>query len=232
MRKGLHIRPRTQGVTLFETVTVISIVLILTAIAMPVMFRARHSAWRTDEISKLRQLAIAGQIYSDQYGAFPVSTTQVYGQGYGIEQVVHSKRDPYPEGFVNAFLAWRNKDNATSPARSLRGYKVTFAGVGDFFSVPSMPSFSEDGPGAALFHQFLSRTNDRQNAGWLMSIGEGGAQADFFRITHQFQRPILRLTFEGAVIRRPNCAISTASGEMAYGPMACFFDSLPGDLEI
>jgi type II secretory pathway pseudopilin PulG len=232
MRRAFHIRPRTQGLTLFETLTVIAIVLILTAIAMPVMFRARHSAWRTDEISKLRQLAIAGQIYCDLHGEFPVSTKQIYGQGYGIEQVVHSKRDPYPEGFVNAYLSWRNKDIVDSPSRALRGYKVTFAGVGDFFSVPSMPSYSEVGPGSALLREFLSRTNDRQNAGWLMSIGEGGAQADFFRITHQFQRPILRLTFEGAVIRRPNCAISAASGEMAYGPMACFFDSVPGDLEI
>jgi type II secretory pathway pseudopilin PulG len=232
MWKALPTRKRTEGLTLIETITVIAIILLLTAIAMPVMFRARHSAWRTDEISKLRQLAIAGQIYSDLHGAHPVSTAQLYGYGYNIEQLIHAKRDPYPEGFVNAYLAWSNSDNATTPGRPLRKYPVTFAGIGDFFPVPSMPDYFADGPSAHLLAEYLARTTDRENAGWLVSIGEGGSQADFFRITHQFQRPILRVTFEGAVIRRPNCAISTKSGEMAYGPMPCFFDSLPGDLEI
>ncbi len=221
---------RANGFTLIEVLIVIAILLVLMAIAFPVYFRARHSAWRTTEISNLRQLAIAGALYSEEYGKFPVSTEVLYGGRYGIEKLVYSRRDPYPDGFVNAYLAWSNSINPSNPPRPLRDHKLTFAGVGDFWPVPPMPDYQDLDPIWGLLAQYERGTVDRENGGWLVSIAEGGGTAELGRVSLQFLKPILRLTFEGSVIKRPNCTARTTGGEQAFGPMSCFFDTLPGDV--
>jgi type II secretory pathway pseudopilin PulG len=224
-RKGLR-----RALTLFETLVVVAVILIVTAITLPVVFRARHSAWRTDEISSLRQLALAGQLYSEMYGKFPVSTELLYDGGYGIERLVYSRRDPYPDGFVNAYIAWSNTMNAGNPQRPMRAYKATFSGVGDFWPVRPMSDYFEGGPLDAILLEYEQMTAGRENAGWLVSIGEGGGQAELGRVSLQFRKPVLRLTFGGSVVRRPGCTLQTTSGEQAFGPMPCFFDRQPGDL--
>jgi prepilin-type N-terminal cleavage/methylation domain-containing protein len=223
-------RDRESAFTLFEVLIAVTIILIVTAIALPVLFRAKHSAWKTDEISHLRQLAIAGQLYSDQFGEFPLSTVSLYGSGYGIEKVVLSRRDPYPRGFVNAYIAWENANNTTAPTRPLRNYEVTYAGFGDFYPVPPMADYFSGGPLDYLLADHRKLAAERADAGWLVSIGEGGGQAHMKDLTLQFRKPVLRLTFEGAVVRRPSCAIMRVDGTYGYGPRACFFDAIKGDL--
>jgi prepilin-type N-terminal cleavage/methylation domain-containing protein len=65
-------RRRTQGFTLIELLVVIAIIAILSAILFPVFNAARNKAKHTRDMSDLRQLLLAVDMYSSDYDdAYP-----------------------------------------------------------------------------------------------------------------------------------------------------------------
>ena len=69
--------PRPRGFTLIELLVVIAIIAILAAILFPVFARAREAARRSSCLSNLRQLAVAGMAYGQDYDELlPVGDTQ------------------------------------------------------------------------------------------------------------------------------------------------------------
>jgi prepilin-type N-terminal cleavage/methylation domain-containing protein len=63
-----------KGYTLLEVLTVITIIVILSALLFPVLSNAKLSAKRTASISNLRQCGLALMIYADTNGDMPVGT--------------------------------------------------------------------------------------------------------------------------------------------------------------
>src|SRR5438105_6866956 len=62
-----RVRPQSAGFTLVELLVVIGIIALLISILLPVLGRARESAIAIQCMSNLRQIAVADQMYVNQY---------------------------------------------------------------------------------------------------------------------------------------------------------------------
>jgi prepilin-type N-terminal cleavage/methylation domain-containing protein len=72
--------PRRAAFTLIELLVVIAIITMLAAILFPVFATARAAARRTVCISNLRQLAMALQMYRQDYGELPFHLSAINAQ--------------------------------------------------------------------------------------------------------------------------------------------------------
>lgn len=82
----MRTRFASQGFTLIELLTVVGIISIITALALPAVQSARESARRASCQSNLRQLGLATESYHGTNGCYPVGVTTAMGgpnaQGY------------------------------------------------------------------------------------------------------------------------------------------------------
>src|SRR5512137_1788828 len=69
------VRRRTRGFTLIELLVVIAIIAILAAMLFPVFARARESARKIQCLSNVKNIAMAFQMYLQDYDRFPPSLT-------------------------------------------------------------------------------------------------------------------------------------------------------------
>lgn len=82
---------RRVGFTLVELLTVIAIIVILTAIIFPVYLRAKDSAYRNSDLSNMNTLRSALQLYRADQGAYPpalLGYVTLYQSGPNIGNVV------------------------------------------------------------------------------------------------------------------------------------------------
>lgn len=63
--RGLKAGPKQRAFTLVELLVVIVVIALLASLLLPVLSRAKRSAWQVKCASNLRQLALAGQMYWD-----------------------------------------------------------------------------------------------------------------------------------------------------------------------
>lgn len=80
-------RTSRNGFTLVEMMTVIAIIIILAAILLPVMGRAREQSRRTECMSNLHQIAVALKLYKLDERAYPYDLSET---GAGKERVLVS----------------------------------------------------------------------------------------------------------------------------------------------
>jgi prepilin-type N-terminal cleavage/methylation domain-containing protein len=81
LRYEARVRGRRAAFTLVELMVVISIIVVLMAIALPVFSRARESARQTACMANLYQLAMAVRMYRMDMGAYPGPYDPVTGEG-------------------------------------------------------------------------------------------------------------------------------------------------------
>lgn len=106
---------RTKGFTLIELLTVIGIIAILSAILLPVLARAKDSAYRSGDMQHMNELRTALQLYRVDNGAYPpaiLGYASVYMSGPNMGQLIpanlypghlYSKRVPSLESFRPAY---------------------------------------------------------------------------------------------------------------------------------
>jgi prepilin-type N-terminal cleavage/methylation domain-containing protein/prepilin-type processing-associated H-X9-DG protein len=156
-----RISSRNHAFTLIELLIVIAIIAILAAILFPVFARAKVSAFRTVDLSNVKQVGLANLIYTSDYDgmfmAFPYADT-FSSPSYGFRQkgpfwtdrlmayvksgeifTVSSNRDRayYPRGY------WL--PGAGSAGETVAKYRVTYA----VNHLISHADFHPDRPGAA-----------------------------------------------------------------------------------
>jgi type II secretory pathway pseudopilin PulG len=94
----------TFGFSIVEVLVAIMVVVVLTAITLPLLSRAKQSALSTDDLSNLRQLGLARQLYmesnDDQFDGDP---GKLVGTGVGSYQIWISKSDSTITGWGNKF---------------------------------------------------------------------------------------------------------------------------------
>ncbi|MHB8637102.1 MAG: prepilin-type N-terminal cleavage/methylation domain-containing protein [Fimbriimonadaceae bacterium] len=115
------------ALTLVEVLVVVTIVAVLAAVLMPVMVKAKRSAYSTVEVSALRQLYVALSIYEeDDGGADPATLvpTQAYVTARDLyTSPVDVMRPPLPNG------SWPAAPLADCSVSSLSGapFKISYA---------------------------------------------------------------------------------------------------------
>lgn len=178
MKKQSHVSAHSNstGFSLVELLVVIIIVIILCAILFPVLSKAKKSALQSQEISQLKNLAVAHSLYVADYDDDePGSSIPIISAGYAPKSLVSLVLDPFENGWANF-----SRKGAVEPKTSYKDSFVTLRGSA----------------GKKFFPLFRESTN----GGWLISasynLEQFGGDVIFKPVQYK------RLTFSGSVIRR------------------------------
>ncbi len=110
---------RRSGFTLIELLVVIAIIAILAAILFPVFAQAREKARATTCLSNLKQLALATQMYTQDYdGVFP--TNNLPGLGYWCSPLDDPAAQPNWYSELQPYI--KNSAVFTCPSATINTY--------------------------------------------------------------------------------------------------------------
>lgn len=193
-----------RGVTLVEILVAVAVVAVLAAILLPVFARAYRSSKVSVDVSNLRQIDVAKNLYAADYNdRFIPSAGFLSANGYCSQDVVVSSLDITEEGIGNIYKmmhAWRG--GAISGPWPMR---VSYHGLYENF------------PGNWFEHaeRFAFAMQEKSGYdGWLVSLSGGEIrvyEAGFLPdipISMAFHHGhFLRLTYAGSIVHR----------QLAYG---------------
>ncbi len=174
-----------KGFSLIETLVVISIISVVSGIMLPVLVNSKKSAVKTDDLSKLRQIGQAAAMYENQFGDFPLRTTQLVSAGMVPAELCVSSLDRSEKGIANDLADFTNKKLAALGQISTAPYKNSFIGLGDFgMNNQVVDEYVATGPAA----------------GWLVDATD--SQKTEWPTPTQWKGRYRRLTMEGSVVVR------------------------------
>jgi prepilin-type N-terminal cleavage/methylation domain-containing protein len=90
-----------KGFTLVELLIVIAVILVVAAITTPVISRAKYGALLTSDLSNLRQIGQAAEMYHLSYDEWTYSVTPLVENGLVPPKLLSASTDTYPRGIAN-----------------------------------------------------------------------------------------------------------------------------------
>jgi len=198
-----------------EVIVTMAIILILAAILLSTFSSAKGKANETSDISKMHQLGIAGALYNETYGEFPMSTIPLVQLQMVPKELVASNLDPFPRGLAN--YVCEDKFNAIDPMPGYStAYKRSFIGPAEFM----VPEFA--------FNKFVK---GNEGSGWLieLSTAKPGRKLKDGELIMFRVGKYKRLLFDTAVvIRQAGNVIETLDGKpSSYRNGQMFFTDNP-----
>lgn len=184
------------GFTLVEILVVIGILVVLAAIITPAVVRAKVEARTVDELSALRQIHVALELYRGDYGKDPPNVPQMVKAGYSKPHLYASFFDALPEGMAN----WH------------RGISAEMGIAATNYKDSRLPLTELAGP------QIVQSVSESKGAGWLVSFAQRpgdtypGHERDSV-LARQWRGRYLRVLNDGAVVRRWVTVIPNAAGQ-------------------
>lgn len=179
------IRRSIQAFTLIETMIVIAIIAVLAALLFPVLSASKAQAQKTDNISKMRQLGVAAELYEERSGHFPVSTVNLVEAGLVPRELCQSNLDLSRNGIANDTADIENTHLGVFTHVTRANYKNTFIGLGEF------------GLSTEIFDKYVS---PGPSAGWLVDVT--GSQRALSPNPTFWNGNYNRLLTDGAVLAR------------------------------
>jgi len=124
-RRKNRMRNKQKGFSLIELLIVVAIILIIAAIAIPNLLRARIAANEASAVSSLRTMNTASITYDTSYGTYPTALTNLAPVASGTTPTSTSA------DLLDAVLT-------TSPFQK-SGYTFTFTGTGSVYGIHANP---------------------------------------------------------------------------------------------
>ena len=203
---------KNKGFTLVELLVSIAIILIIAGIVLPSIIRGKRSAITAEDISQLRQIGQAAEIYRTDYDdQHPLAVSPIVETGILSESILTSKADPYQQGFANAYLEKRQ-----SPLRL--DFQLSY---GDF-----LDTF---GYRREYYEEFLV---DAPNPGWLLNLLHPASDSCTLDSIGQYCGEFYRLSFDTSVHHRTTrkLRVTLVPGDLIYA-QSIFFQLSDGDEE-
>jgi len=179
MRCNTYSCHRDRGFSLKELLIVVAILAVLAAILLPVLARSRQDGYRTAEMSAMRQMGLAAQIYFEREGARALGTLPLVEAGDLPKEMCASPRDSIPTGLANYLLSASRLSVRTTP------YKNSFMGLREF--------------GHTSDSAHLREIEDAPSSGWLLNLIDTEKPVP---MPLAYRGPYHRLLFDGSVVRR------------------------------
>jgi type II secretory pathway pseudopilin PulG len=103
MRSSAVASPRrlTAAISLVEILVVIAIIIVLVAIVLPSLIGAKKSAKSVDDLSKLKQLGLAANLYREETGRWPRGTNDLVILKLIPTEICSFSADPSAKGLAN-----------------------------------------------------------------------------------------------------------------------------------
>jgi prepilin-type N-terminal cleavage/methylation domain-containing protein len=191
-----------RAFTLLEVLVVVAIIATLTALVFPLISSSRERSYAVDNISKLRQLGQAANLYEQAQGDYPLRAIHLVDAGLVPKELCASALDSRELGMANVYI----REQATNPVAGKLApeapFKVSFVGIGELH--PNWEYFNKD-------------IKDKPGAGWLIdatSTAEGLVKSFAFR-----EGKYRRLLLDGSVVTKVmhdvNCAGSPCRASRA-----------------
>ncbi len=171
-----------RAYSLVEILIVIAVILIVAAIIVPLLSRAKQNANQTTAISNLHQLGLAANLYHQDVGEYAISVRQLVQGGYADKTLASSPFDKVPDGWANQFA--KQVEHQRTAMEKPSPFRLTFM---------SMKGF-----GFGLSH--LRSWEDKENPGWLVDPTIGKLQAG--SAPWPWEGSYMRLCLDSAVVRR------------------------------
>lgn len=173
-----------KALTLIELLVVIAVIAVLTAILLPVYSRSRSAAFESTTISHLKQLAIAGSIYSDSHGIVsPLSIHPLVTEGLIDLRIIVSPSDMTELGQGGLRRAEIHQHTGTFPPKH---YRFSYWGR------------EEVGITEHILVRDANEFEGGVNTGWIVYFKRNDASVDLFEEGREF----FRLLDEGSVVTR------------------------------